>query len=114
MTDKKEIKMIIENIIEETTNYDFPFFSSMEKRLSIMKEKKASIDQRLDRIIEINNLRVSSEYDSDKIWEDAQKEAVEKFEGLSEKLILNGFYLQEVCHIYAEKKTSFLLDALEK
>lgn len=114
MAKKDEITKILESIIEETTQYDFPFLSGREKRLAIIEEKKESIDQKLDRIIEINNLCVSAEYESDELWKDAQKEAVEKFDGISVKLILNGFYLQELFHIYAEKKTSFLLDAIEK
>ena len=45
-----------------------------------------------------------------KMWEESVEYSDEKFESLSEKHRLNGFYLQELIHCYAEKISNTILN----
>lgn len=45
-----------------------------------------------------------------KMWEESVEYSDEKFESLSEKHRLNGFYLQELIHCYAEKISNTVLN----
>lgn len=44
------------------------------------------------------------------MWEESVEYSDEKFESLSEKHRLNGFYLQELIHCYAEKISNTVLN----
>ena len=48
---KKDISKEINCIIEETTQYDFPFLASQEKKKAIITEKKLYIEEKLRRIL---------------------------------------------------------------
>lgn len=92
---KKDISKEINCIIEETTQYDFPFLASQEKKKAIITEKKLYIEEKLRRILPES---FPNEDILKKMWEESVEYSDEKFESLSEKHRLNGFYLQELIH----------------
>ena len=69
----------------------------------------------MDNILSVKNL--SKQFQSFKLndinfadyWEQADTAARKQFGDLSERQMLNGFYLQEVMHRYAELITSAIL-----
>ena len=104
---KKDISKEINCIIEETTQYDFPFLASQEKKKAIITEKKLYIEEKLRRILPES---FPNEDILKKMWEESVEYSYEKFESLSEKHRLNGFYLQELIHCYAEKISNTILN----
>lgn len=97
---KKDIEWKIKCIIEETTQYDFPFLASQDKRKTIIMDKKKNIEEKLKRLLPDS---FPSEENVNKIWAESIEYSDEQFESLAEKHKLNGFYLQELMHCYAEK-----------
>lgn len=97
---KKDIAKEINCIIEETTQYDFPFSASQDKKKTVITEKKLYIEEKLRRILPE---RFPNEDILKKMWEESVEYSDEQFESLSEKHRLNGFYLQELIHCYSEK-----------
>lgn len=90
----------IENLLEETTQFDFPFLASAERKKEILLDNKKYVEKELKLIM--------GEYYPDNesvkaIWDEAVKYADNQFKTLPENKRLNGFYLQEVMHIYVEK-----------
>ncbi len=97
---KKDIEKEINCIIEETTQYDFPLFTTQDKKKAIIMDKKLYIEEKLKRILPDS---FPNEDTVKKMWEESIEYSDEQFESLSEKHKLNGFYLQELIHCYAEK-----------
>lgn len=94
------IKKIIDNIIEETTHFDFPFLASEEKKKTIIQSKKKYIEEKFKIIapeLFFNSVQV------EEIWNESVRYADEQFKTLPINKRLNGFYLQELMHHYAEK-----------
>ena len=93
-------KTMIENIIEETTHFDFPFFASEEKKKTILQSKKIYIEDKFNIIspkLFFNPIKI------EEIWHESVRYADEQFKTLPTNKRLNGFYLQELMHCYAEK-----------
>ena len=101
------IKREIENLLEETTQFDFPFLASVEKKETILNENRTYIE---------NELRTIAKdlYPADDVIERAWKESVEyadgQFKTLPENKRLNGFYLQELMHHYVEVLSEIIFD----
>lgn len=104
---KKDIEKEINCIIEETTQYDFPFLASQDKKKAIITEKKLYIEEKIKRILPEG---FQNEDILKKMWEESVEYSDEQFESLSEKHKLNGFYLQELIHCYSEKIGNIILD----
>ena len=97
---EKSIKIEIDNILKETTQLDFPLFANEEKKRIILQEKKSYIEKEFKTIApEL----FPDEEKMKKIWKESVEYADEQFKSLSTKRRLNGFYLQELMHYYAEK-----------
>lgn len=94
------VKIKIDNILEETTQFDFPFFASEEKKKIILLEKKFYIDEEFKAIApEL----FSNEEKMKEIWKESVKYAKKQFNSLPVKKRLNGFYLQELMYNYVER-----------
>jgi len=104
---KKNVENEIKGIIEETTQFDFPFFISQEKKKDIIFQKKSYIEEKLRRL---SPDTYPSEEALIQMWGESIKHSDEQFNSLSEKHKLNGFYLQELSHCYAEKIGIAILD----
>lgn len=93
------IKREIENLLEETTQFDFPFLASVEKKETILNENRTYVEKELKTI-------AKDLYPSDavieRVWEEAVGYADGQFKTLPENKRLNGFYLQELMHHYVE------------
>ena len=94
------IKIEIDNILKETTQFDFPVFASEEKKKAILLEKKSYIEEEFRTIAP---KLFPGEEKMGKLWKESVDYADEQFKSLSTKKRLNGFYLQELMHYYAEK-----------
>lgn len=94
------IKKEIDNILEETTRFDFPFLANEEKKKAILLEKKLYIEEAFQIIA---SKQFPDEEKLKKIWKESVAYADEQFQSLPTKKRLNGFYLQELMHCYAEK-----------
>lgn len=94
------IKIQIDNILEETTKFYFPVFTNDEKKKTILLNKKLYIEEEF-KIIAPELF--SDEEKIKKIWKESVEYADEQFQSLPAKKRLNGFYLQELMHCYAEK-----------
>lgn len=97
---KNAIKIEIDNILDETTRFDFPVFANEEKKKTILLEKKLHIEEEFKMIA---SELFSDEEKIKKLWKESVEYADEQFQSLSAKKRLNGFYLQELMHCYAEK-----------
>lgn len=93
------IKIEIDNILEKTTKLDFPVFTDEEKKKTILLDKKLHIEE----FKIIAPVLFPDEEKREKIWKESVKYADEQFQSLPAKKRLNGFYLQELMHCYAEK-----------
>lgn len=96
----KDIEKKIKCIIEETTQYDFPFWANQDKKKEIIMDKKLHIEESLKRTLPDS---FPNEDTVNKMWEESIEYADDQFESLSKRHKLNGFYLQELIHCYAEK-----------
>lgn len=91
---------IIEQLINETVFYDFPFMASENKKKEIILEKKLHIETIFGKVyVE----RFPKQDVLNEIWDEAVKQADESFPSLSPKMKINGFYLQELMHYYSGK-----------
>lgn len=97
---KDSIKTQIEDVLRETTQFDFPFLADQKKKEDIIVEKRLYIEEQLKKVApkwfpDENTLK--------EIWDKSIEYADAQFKVLSGKNRLNGFYLQELLHCYAEK-----------
>lgn len=97
---KNTIKIEIDNILDKTTQFDFPVFANEEKKKAILLEKKSYIEEEI-KIIAPELF--PDEEKMKKIWKESVGYADEQFKSMPIKKRLNGFYLQELMHYYAEK-----------
>lgn len=103
----------LDSIICRTETLDFPPFSSFEKRQMIVQSEREKIDASIEAVmagagIEYENIRESLVI----FWNEADQSARLEFGNLSENAMLNGFYLQEVMHRYAELQVDAVLKTL--
>lgn len=106
---KKDIELKINRIIEETTRYNFPFLASHDKKKEIIAAKKIYIEEKLRELLP--ECFPSKEKISE-LWSESINYSDKQFESLTEKNKLNGFYLQELMHCYAEKIGKAIMDNL--
>lgn len=104
---KKNVEKEIKRIIEVTAQFDFPFLASQDKKKEIIEEKKLCIEEELRRLSPEN---YPSEDILIQLWEESVKHSDDQFKSLSNKYKLNGFYLQELIHYYAERIGNTILD----
>ena len=104
---ENKMKKSIEQLIQETTQWDFPFFASIKKKKEILTEKKGYLEEQLQQVApEL----FPSKTELEKLWTEAVAWAQEPFASLPEKNRLNGFYLQELMHSYGEKIADWMMD----
>lgn len=112
---EQEYRAALQMIIKGTEKLDFPMLATFEKRQKILVENRMNIDLLIDStqsnwgasVEEIAAMRPA-------LWEEADAAARAEFGDLSEKKMLNGFYLQEVMHRYAELQVAVLLSHLDQ
>lgn len=100
------IKTAIDDLIEETTKFDFPFLSSAEKKKKIVNDNKKYVEKQLEKIAGSN---YPVQEIVDKIWKESIEYTEKQFATLSESNRLNGFYLQELMHYYVEQLGKIIL-----
>lgn len=107
--DKANIIQDINNMIDATKKYDFPLFCRHEKKMEIIEDKRRTIELFYDELISQYGIDVTSgEIYSDDIWNESVDIAKSQFENLTEKQMINGFYLQELMCEYATRISSEL------
>ena len=104
---KEPIRTEIKNVLEETTRFSFPFFSNKEKKKIIMQEKKFYIEEKLRTLAPE---RFPSKEKKDAIWIESLEYVNKQFKSLPIDTRLNGFYLQELMHYYAERLGICIID----
>lgn len=108
---EKKIMNEINEVLDETTKFDVPFWANREKKKAIIAEKKSYVEERIRTI--------TPEYFPDenvlkKIWFSSIEYTEQQFESLAEKYKINGFYLQELLHCYAEKIENEIMDKVKE
>ena len=101
-----DIKTEIDNLQEETTHFDFPFFTNLEKKKNILNCKRTYVECKLKAI---SGDKYPNQNFIDEEWEKAVKYADEQFKSLPEDIRINGFYLQELMHYYVEQLGTVIL-----
>lgn len=109
--EEKKIMNEINEILDETTKFDVPFWMNREKKEVIIAEKKSYVEERIRTI--------APEYFPDenvlkKIWFSSIEYTEQQFELLAEKYKINGFYLQELLHCYAKKIENEIMDKVKE
>lgn len=94
------INIAIDDILKKTTQFDFPVFASEKKKKIILLEKKLYIEEEI-KIIAPKLFPCEEEVE--RIWKESVLYADEQFKSLPPEKRLNGFYLQELMHYYAER-----------
>ena len=107
MSSEINIKEVLFGIASETEKYDFPFFSSNERKKEIIEEKKKDLDERLIEILRLNNYTIPEMFISDHLWKKSEEKAKKQL-GNENDNYLNGFYLQELLHTYVEENIRLL------
>ena len=95
--DTEQKKQELRRIIKATETLDFPRFSSLERKREILRELRLKADAELAAVL---GDRTTEE--KELLWQKAEQAAKKQFGELSEKQLLNGFYLQELLHRYTE------------
>lgn len=111
MDNKSEILCGINNIIEETTTYDFPFLASEKRKREIIEELKKHIEEQLEQLAPERWLPDTMLCQA---WNDSMEHANQSFESLPSKVKINGFYLQELMHFYSESLGKIILSRTEE
>ena len=104
----EDFKLKSNKIVDETKTFDFPSLSSEEKKLDYMGEKKKYVDECFNFILSEYTVKVV--WPDDIIWIIAKEQADEKFISLPKKVMLNGFYLQELMYEYAKRVSEYLIE----
>lgn len=111
--DIHQIQTDLSRIIRDTEKLDFPIFSTFEKKQAIVENERKKIDAQIKRITEEIEIDFTDIGETQELfWEEADQAAKEAFGPLSEKEMLNGFYLQEVMHRYAELQANAILEMI--
>lgn len=107
--DEDALKEACQDIIHRCDTLDFPIFCSKDKKMAILQMERQKIDRAFDTLTEqIGRDRLMQEQQRQDLWEQACVQARKEFRNLDEKHLLNGFYLQEVTHRYAELQADVL------
>lgn len=113
--DMTTLQRTCQEIVRSCDTLDFPLFSSTPKKQAILQQQRERIDCALDALCAQVSLPCSFlQQQRETLWNQACTDAREKFRNLDEKHLLNGFYLQEVTHQYAELQTALFLARAEQ
>lgn len=97
-------------IVESCDKLDFPLFSTREKKLQILDQERARVDGLFDKILPKESAASPQWLQKRQdFWTQAVDKARKEFCNLDEKHLLNGFYLQEILHRYAELQMESIL-----
>ena len=98
-----EIEKELQQIIMATEKLDFPWMSTLKSRQAILQAEKSNVEARIEKLVAscgfddmLSNINFAD------LWKQADVTARKKFGNIAEKQMLNGFYLQEIMHQYAE------------
>lgn len=101
--DLERLHADLQKIVRDTEVLGFPIFSSFERKQEILRETRAHVDAQLEKVLADAGLSCNGMIENrSELWTKADKAARKEFGNLSEKEMLNSFYLQEVMHRYAE------------
>lgn len=93
----------LHQIVKATEKLNFPWMSTLKKRQSILQAEKNKIETQIRKLIASYGIDdVLNSISFTDFWEQADTAARSQFGKLSERQMLNGFYLQEVMHRYTE------------
>lgn len=86
-----------------TEKLDFPWMSTFTSRQTILQAEKNKIDAQIEKLVVAYGFDdVLSNISCADLWKQADVTARKNFGNIAEKQMLNGFYLQEIMHQYAE------------
>lgn len=97
---RNNIEKEISCILEDTTKLNFPVGSRKEMKKKIIIENKIYVEERMQKVLPESFPKRDI---LEKMWDEAVEYSNNQFKALSEKRRINGFYLQELIHCYAEK-----------
>ena len=95
-------------VIDTTRTYDFPFLADETTKEAVIRAKKASIETQFRCIAPA----VPDELLLQQFWAESVAAAAAHFDSLPPKARINGFYLQELMHDYAERIGTFILSKI--
>lgn len=111
MDNRSDVLSRINNIIKETTSYDFPFLANDKRKNEIIEELKKHIEEQFEQLVPelwLSNTMLNQ------VWSESVEHANQSFESLPSKLKINGFYLQELMHFYSERLGEIILSQMEE
>lgn len=108
MADELVMKEDLFQLAAETEQYSFRLSFNIDKRKSMIREKKKELDQRMLGVLSINHFDVPLLFASEEIWKQSKEQAREKFENFSENRLINGFYFQELMRTYVENNIKLI------
>ena len=101
--DPTAIKKELQHIVKATEKLDFPWMSTLKSRQTILQAEKSEAETQIEKLLASCGFDdMLNSIDFDDLWEEADAAARTQFGDISEKQMLNGFYLQEVMHRYTE------------
>lgn len=113
MMDIRKIDAELERIVHAAEKLDFPLFSSFEKKQAVVEQEREAINRQIEALLREGNIEFADlEQKRTSLWKTADLDARAEFGPLSEKEMLNGFYLQEVMHRYAEAWVKIIREIL--
>ncbi len=109
------IKKGLQQIVEATEKLDFPWMSTLKSRQAILQAEKSNVEARIEKLVAscgfddmLSNINFAD------LWEEADTSARTQFGNISEKQMLNGFYLQEVMHRYTELISKAIIQKVDQ
>ena len=108
MADELVMKEDLFQLAAETEQYSFRLSFNIDKRKSMIREKKKELDQRMLGVLSINHFDVPLLFASEEIWKQSKEQARKKFENFSENRLINGFYFQELMRTYVENNIKLI------
>ena len=111
--DKASLEHSCALIIRRCEKLNFPLFSNVEKRKTLLTQYAKQIDAAFDDILHNEKISLPELTEQRKrFWGQATTDARKEFSNIDDKHLFNGFYLQEVTHRYAELQADFILERL--
>lgn len=108
--DRSLLQKELQQIVSATEKLDFPWMSTLNDRQAILQAEKRNIEAQIETRMTSHGLGAAlNDINFADYWEQADTAARKQFGDLSERQMLNGFYLQEVMHRYAELITNAIL-----
>lgn len=106
--DRIAVKEGLFRIAAETEQYDFPFLANVDKRKTLIQKRKREIDERMLGVLAMYHVDTPESFLSEEVWKNSREEAMAKFSNVSEERIMNGFYFQELMHIYVNNNIGLI------